>query len=158
MRQAHNELCHEVEAICGLLNGLIAQTFTGAIDENMLADALADKINGKADSTALTAAQQQLAQINTVLGGKTSVLAGKYIGDSTEERTIELGVTPSAVLLMQEGRKMYVNGISYGALAVAGSAASNILALTDTGFTVYTPSSKCALNSDGSTYNYIALY
>lgn len=158
VRQAHNDLCRQVEALSGIVNGLIAQTFTGAVDESMLDEVLTQKINGKADSTSLEQSNEQIAQLFDALDEKSGVLAGKYIGDGATQRTIELGVQPTAVLVMQDGIRMYVNGIGYGALAVTGSSAYGYMTLTEKGFSINMTSTKCALNVSNSVYNYIAVY
>ena len=95
------------------------------------------------------------------------VVVGTYIGDGAEERLINLGFTPKAVLVMYKGMVSSVDTTAaYGGLAVAGSPAcvdpryGNYSVLVDTyGFVVYNSEASggsARANLNVHYYNYIA--
>lgn len=93
-------------------------------------------------------------------------VAGTYIGDGTSIRTISLGFTPIAVLVVKnDGGVRYYNDMHYGGLAVTGSPAmtdvgAKIVEIVTNGFTVhYDVTLETFSNSSvgGAKYNYIAI-
>ena len=53
VREAHNALAEAHEALDTKVEGIVTETFVGAIHESMFDEDLTDKLNGKADQTAL---------------------------------------------------------------------------------------------------------
>ena len=68
--------------------------------DKSITDALQTQLNSKADKTVTTSLQ---AQINT----KASFVFGTYTGSGTASRTISLGFTPKAVLLLHKTPMQY---------------------------------------------------
>ena len=88
------------------------------------------------------------------------VVTGSYTGNGMTTRTIELGFTPSAVLVMREDGVTKDDTAIVGGLAVTGSPVifSNDLyavAITDNGFMV-ARNAGVNTNMSVTTYNYVA--
>ena len=87
---------------------------------------------------------------------KCSVIAGTYTGDGSASRTIHLGVTLKAVLVLRRGRDFFDNdGNACGGLAVPGYGTP--VSLTDGGFLVKESGSN-STNQPNLAYYYLALY
>jgi len=112
---------------------------------------------------------EALHNIDDALSIKAQVRFGSYEGDGNAERTIALGVTPKAVLLLSaDGASSYYSSSkwnAYGGLALAGSDVTRgsytILRIVTNGFKVYMTgdsNDSIATNQSGVSYNYIAFY
>lgn len=128
-----------------------------------------DKIDKYAKDTN-TLANSALSKANSIF------YYGTYTGDGTKNRTINLGFTPNAVLVLQNGegvRDVSSNTAHNGGLALTGSpvqydwyvhednkGTSTVVAITTNGFIVNQESTAFATgtntNSSGTKYNYIA--
>ena len=125
-----------------------------------------------AESQTRQAADNNLQnQINThtaQIAAKCEIVCGSYTGDGTENRTINLGRTPKAVLVMTNDGKMYLANVqgTYGGLAVTGSPIiyqkpeQQAVAIVTNGFQVTMGGSyNCLLtNAKSYIYNYIAFF
>ncbi len=113
---------------------------------------------------------EALHNIDEGLSLKAQVIIGSYEGDGAAERTISLGVTPKAVLVMStHGEVTHYAAtsryMSYGGLALADSpVVANgmaILSVVEGGFKVYRDNLHgpyIFTNEKNYTYNYIAFY
>lgn len=96
---------------------------------------------------------------------KSDVVFGVYTGDGTEERTINLGFKPTAVVVYNdEGRQHSTpsgsSTFGYGGLALDGypcdAGNGSVIEICNTGFKIgYTNSFKCS-NYKNTTYYFIA--
>ena len=120
---------------------------------------------GKVSSGELAA----LAQRTTALASRPALVTGTYTGDGTASRTISLGFTPKAVLVMPATGHMsdaYL-GYRYGGLALdqspvttswSSEAGDPVLNITEGGFQVYYDHSEDIFsNQEDTLYHYIAL-
>ena len=177
LRTAHNAVCDDAARLEARVEGIVVETFGDTIDKSMLSTELAAELDAKAeaaDLTAETAARETLATRVTNAEGtitthtsqiaqKCQAYTGSYAGNGAASRTISLGFTPKAVLILQNG--ILVNGSagSFGALTVTGRTAqrengSSVAAVVTNGFTVYQSSDNDVfLNQSGTTYYYLAL-
>ena len=104
--------------------------------------------------------------IDAALAGKAEIVAGTYTGDGTASRTIDLGRTPDAVLVIDWYGNINSGYLTYGGLALEGrpcfKSSDPALALVDGGFTVaykqQSVSNFVATNYDGHTYYYLAFF
>ena len=144
-------------------------------------DSLKTEVAAKATSAALTSLQNTVTQLSNTLTTTQSTIpkikAGYYTGDGQANKTINVGFTPKAVLVVNHYGQMYIlqggaYNSHYGGLAVTGSASysstqySNqrpvTLEITTNGFIVhYTTVSGSAnansyTNVANSVYHYIA--
>ena len=137
VRLAHNALAECVE-------GITSATYPDTVTEDMLTDALADKINGKAEQSDLdaeTAAREQTAEqvenLQTQVQTKCRCVVGTFTVDSSTENLssipIHLGFTPKAVLLIADRR--YASQSKQVALAVTGQDLCAVT-LTEDGFAI----------------------
>lgn len=114
---------------------------------------------------------EAMHNIDEGLSLKVQVRVGSYEGDDAAERTISLGVTPKAVLVMStRGEVTHYTAtnryLGYGGLALADSPVvangKMILSVVSGGFKVYrenvTGNTYALTNDSGCTYNYIAFY
>ena len=133
------------------------------------ADALG---TSKADKTALSALQ---ADLDAVRAAIPKIAVGSYAGDGAASRTIHLGFTPKAVLVITDRGRIQYNYSSssyytYGGLAVTGSPATGsygdpIVTIQSGGFQVADITMQDSShvnhythgNHSGQTYHYIAL-
>ena len=108
------------------------------------------------------------SNLQTQINAKCEIAAGSYTGDGTENRVISLGRTPKAVLVMENGGKMYLpnSHATYGGLAVTGSPiiyqydTQQAVAVVTNGFRVTVGGEYTCLttNVSGTVYNYIAFF
>lgn len=135
-----------------------------AIESAAAAESSARASGDSAEASARVAADNNLqTQINT----KCEVIVGSYVGDQTENRFINLGRTPKAVLLITNDGKMFAanENAVFGGLAVTDSPSyaspvyPSIITIVTNGFQVtYSNLYKSlATNRQDKTYNYIAL-
>ena len=111
--------------------------------------------------------QNQINSVQTTLNTKSRIICGYYIGDGAASRTISLGQTPKAVLVMTQGGEIYnANAMTlYGGLAVTGSPSFHGIYSLDTvtivanGFQVYVGGTydRVLSNGNGQRYHYIAV-
>ncbi len=119
LRQALSGVCADGAVLEGKVNGIIERTFAGNVSESMLDDALAGKLNSKAEQAALDAeqaartdadsaldrrvqtAEGKLTAQQTAIAAKCEIVCGVYTGNSngTGSQTINLGFYPLAVLI-----------------------------------------------------------
>lgn len=153
---------------------IIGSIPSGSITGDKLAQDVRDRlseIESAAASEASTRASADSA-INSRLGGhdtaiaqKCEVICGMYEGDDAETRTISLGRTPKAVLLMSQAWGLAYRGSEYcyGGLALTDSPlfywnSANALKIVTNGFEVYfQPAQRLATNQLGR-YHYIAFF
>lgn len=141
-RRLETALTTHDAALAGLTSGKADKTTTNGLQT---------QINQKAAASALSSA---VSNLQAQLDGK--IIAGAYAGDDTDSRTISLGFTPRAVLVVNHEGKTATNQGTYGGLAVTGSNCSGISIVTG-GFRVYYSSSSPFLNSSYARYHYIAV-
>lgn len=102
--------------------------------------------------------EPHLSEINenfARLDEAAQMVAGQYSGTGTDNRLIDLGFTPQAVLLIDQSASM-TNGYNwYGGLAIQGGD-STALAIAENGFTVQENGNKHG-NSKTINYYYLAL-
>ena len=113
---------------------------------------------------------EAMHNIDEALSLKAQVIIGSYEGDGSAERTITLGKTPKAVLVMSaRGEVTHYAATSkyicYGGLALAGSPVSvdgqSAITVVNNGFKVYRDNlhgPHIYTNEENLTYNYIAFY
>lgn len=101
-----------------------------------------------------------LGALDTALGEKAEAVSGTYSGTGADNRFIDLGRTPAAVLVADESGRMRDGSYIYGGLAVT-SLASSALSITEGGFTVREDESRHC-NYNGPTgarqYCYLAVF
>ena len=120
---------------------------------------------GKVSSGELAALDQR----TTALENRSTLITGTYKGDGAASRTISLGFTPKAVLVMPATGHMsdaYL-GYRYGGLALGQSpvttswgseAGDPVLNITEGGFQVYYDHSEDIFsNQEDTLYHYIVL-
>ena len=178
LRVAHNAVCDEGDRLEERVSGIIAETFGDTIDKEMLSDELAAELDAKATQAALaevsadvtaeaaaresgdSALQSQIDTQTQVLATKCRIYVGTYEGDDATSRTISLGFTPLALLLLEEG---YETSEGNGGLVLPGQPLSTrygreYLKIVDNGFWVaYDYEHDCRSNMEGYTYFYLAL-
>lgn len=163
VREAHNALAEAHEALDTKVEGIVTETFVGAIHESMFDEHLTDKLNGKADQTALEdeiQAREQLDtnntqahnQLNTQIAAKCRIVAGSYTGEGSEDRlnpakAITLGFQPKAVFVMSANWANAYYDQQWGIMALPGVPGTG-LKVTGNGFEV-----SGWLNSNDATYN-----
>lgn len=116
----------------------------------------------------LVAHDKDIANLAETLEGK--IVTGTYTGDGAASRTISLGVTPKAVLVVGLGTSAVTSNTYnslYAALAVEGQPAlgmvGNLVAIVDGGFDVYyavgtsTTDPRDLTNNQGSRFCYITI-
>lgn len=104
--------------------------------------------------------------VDTALASGAAVVTGTYTGDMAATREINLGFSPSAVLLMTHNGMMYTSSanITYGGLAIRGYSAGTggtqnyaTITLTASGFITYFDTTlNRYTNSSGFAYRYLA--
>ena len=125
--------------------------------DKSITDALQTQLNSKADKTVTTSLQ---AQINT----KASFVFGTYTGSGTASRTISLGFTPKAVLLLHKTGKAALTYDYYGGLVLQGSplqldAERMIADIVSGGFRVYykaLSNGSICCNKSSEVFYYVA--
>ena len=128
-------------------------------DNAKLDAALAGLDAAKADREDLTALEGSLEAVSADL---TTITFGSYTGDGEASRTISLGFTPKAVLLMESSGRLFYSGASRyycGGLAIGSTAASGldgtVFRIVTGGFQVYC-SAKILTNGGDYRFHYIA--
>ena len=178
LRVAHNAVCDDADRLEARVSGIIAETFGDTIDKEMLSDELAAELDAKATQTALaevsadvtaeaaaresgdSALQSQIDTQTQVLATKCRIYVGTYEGDDATSRTISLGFTPLALLLLEEG---YETAQGHGGLVFPEQPLSSnygyeFLKIVDNGFWVaYDHEHGCRSNTEGYTYFYLAV-
>ena len=86
-----------------------------------------------------------------------NVMVGTYTGNGSNRQTITLGITPKAVLTMQDGWRLDDSGTCYGGMAITGQNCSTV-AITDGGFNAIQSGNYYYGNANGQRYTYIAFY
>ena len=130
------------------------------------------KLDAAIKSVADTAASAQSAAsaAQSAVSSAAKLAAGSYVGDDAESRTISVGFTPKAVLVCDEAGRMCGENVMagdqfyYGGMAVTGGALSidghTLLEVVSGGFTVHSFSDGSTygeINTEGSSYRYLAL-
>lgn len=121
------------------------------------------------DRTPTNALKKIYETFSAGLTEKAKIVTGTYTGNDATNRTISLGFTPKAVLVIPADTVLHDTGGNYdnynGGLAVTGKPATdsnnqNVVAITDGGFIVRnfrSPPSYIWTNSSSYTFNYIAI-
>ena len=125
--------------------------------------ALADLEASKADQADLDTLNSTVQQLQLDV---TKIVFGSYSGNGAASRTITLGFTPKALLVIPRTGQISINSIHpelYGGLSYTGHDAScsagTLLSIVENGFTVYynrTETYFIHSNSSGMVYYYIA--
>ena len=173
VREAHNALAEAHQTLDEKVEGIVTETFAGTIHESMFDEALAEKLNGKAEQTALraeiTARISGDTALQSSLQQKCEAYFGTYTGDGTENRVISLGFTPKAVLLLTSDGMTHFDGHYYGGLSITNGPIIlsingidyYVLKIVDNGFQVtdfyHSPGHVGAeSNATGHVYFYLA--
>lgn len=174
LRQSLNGVCEDGATLESKVNGIIERTFAGNVRESMLDTALAGKLNGKAEESALTAEQnarvgadreeknarenadvalQKAIDVHTTqIALKTQITAGLYSpSNTTTTDTINLGFAPKAVILIPRNPE---DGYVYSIRIAFKDTPHDFLSVTDTGFAVAYASYRASAGS--SPYRYLA--
>ena len=144
-----------------------------------MSDQIVQKANQSAVNTLVTAVQQKADQadldvlessVQQITADLTKITFGTYTGDGTDPRTVSLGFTPKAVLVMQARGMFHSVAASgryqiYGGLALLNFPAVYqeypLIQITEGGFTVRSALEGSAVylytNVVGILYHYIAL-
>ena len=178
LRQSLNAVCDDADRLEARVEGIVAETFGDTIDKEMLSDELAAELDAKATQAALaevsadvtaeaaaresgdSALQSQIDTQTQVLATKCRIYVGTYEGDDATSRTISLGFTPLALLLLEEG---YETAQGHGGLVFPEQPLSSnygyeFLKIVDNGFWVaYDHEHGCRSNTEGYTYFYLAV-
>lgn len=159
IREEFNQNTTRLEAALVKHDGQIANLSSTKADQTAL-NALSQTVAGKANQSALSTLSQTVNQ-------KARIAVGYYTGNDAEARSVNVGFTPQAVLVMDTtGRTYHTMNSSaiWGGLAVAGSSmisdgAEPALKIVSGGFQVATSTKDrfISTNRSGTTYNYIAL-
>lgn len=116
VRTAHNALAEAHETLDAKVEGIVTETFAGAIHESMFDGELAEKLNGKADETSVseqmeaeatarealeTANSNAHSSLQRDIAAKCTIATGTFTatGDTME---LTLPFTPTAVVLSSE--------------------------------------------------------
>jgi len=98
------------------------------------------------------------------LDGSVRVVCGTYVGNSAASRSINLGFAPKAVFVCTDGGFTATDNSSkylYGGLALKGHplqrSGVTALQLTDSGFSLYSPSDYLRINQSNTNYHYFAI-
>ena len=173
VRVAHNALAEAHEKLDTKVEGIVTETFAGAIHESMFDEELTEKLNGKADETAnqayhtaldtrLKTAESKLTTQSSQIAQKCQVYIGTYTGDGAESKTISLGFRPKAVLVYCEGYIGYNDGRIQGCLVLDGvpatfsSSYQPAAEITSNGFTVRSNDQRHQMNINQVFYSYLA--
>lgn len=172
VREAHNALAEAHETLDAKVEGIVTETFAGAIHESMFDEELTEKLNSKADEASVaerleaeTAAREagdaaldtRVTATEAALLQKCEFITGTYTGNWSGNlndpwtQTIKLGFQPKALLVASET----TNGNSYSIPAVhlaLPDVPSSWITITETGFTA----GKYMNWGANGTYRYIA--
>lgn len=168
VREAHNALAQAHEELDIKVEGIVTETFVGAIHESMLDGDLTEKLNGKADQTALDAQIQALSTeesnrmkadnvLQTQIAAKCAIVTGTYTGTGLDKtQTISLGFRPKAVLVASARWSGNYYDPQMMNLAIDGMNADNIC-ITSNGFEAKLYFNvNSAGNVDETIFRYIA--
>lgn len=105
LRESLNGICDDGKILEDRMDEYRAQTFTGEITRDMLAPAVREELDSKADQKENTAAHEtldsRLTTAETQTAQKCELYFGTYTPSETEETDyVELGFEPKAVLLL----------------------------------------------------------
>lgn len=165
LRAALNGVCDDGAVLEERINAYRAQTFAGEITESMLDTPLTAKINGKADQSALEAAQTGLSE---AIAAKCTLICGSYTGNGEASQTIELGVQPKAVFVYPAASQMvdytgesFYSGLAFPDAPVVYTPYNKdplpVFVITENGFTAYYVNNyHVYLNLSGSVFRYLA--
>ena len=169
VRVAHNALAEAHEKLDTKVEGIVTETFAGAIHESMFDEELTEKLNSKAEETSLDRVDNRLAAAESTLQTQANQIAqrcqiyiGTYTGDGTESKTISLGFRPKAVIVYCEGYIGYNDGRIQGGLILDGtpltfsSAYEPAAEITSNGFTVRSNDQRHQMNINQVFYSYLA--
>ena len=97
------------------------------------------------------------SKIDTAVFGKAEAVTGTYTGDGASVRIIELGFSPTAVLLLRNNGAGKDSSNYYGGLALRDHpvllpTGATVLAITGSGFSIHVGGSASISNSNGSGY------
>ena len=168
LRQSLNAVCDDAARLEARVEGIVVDTFGDTIDKEMLSDELAAELDGKATQTALDstadALDERLDAVETALPLKCEAYVGKYTGNGAETRTISLGFTPKAVLVMDctGFTGLQYNGTrSAGGLALPDQPVENengiAVEIISSGFRVAYLGNEVRSNQADKPYVYLAL-
>ncbi len=167
LRVAHNAVCDEGEALAARIDAYRTQTFTGEITREMLEEDVQTELDGKADADDVAAETQSLdARLDTVesaLPQKCEAYFGMFTGNGEDSQFIDLGFTPTAVLVLPTSAYFTGPYVIYSAMAQPNQPSqyggNTVLAIEENGFRAYYhdggPSTTIALNSAGGRF-YVA--
>ena len=169
VRVAHNALAEAHEKLDTKVEGIVTETFAGAIHESMFDEELTEKLNSKAEQTSLDTVDNRLAAAESTLQTQANQIAqrcqiyiGTYTGDGTESKTISLGFRPKAVIVYCEGYIGYNDGRIQGGLILDGtpltfsSSYQPAAEITSNGFTVRSNDQRHQMNINQVFYSYLA--
>ena len=168
VREAHNALAEAHEKLDEKVEGIVTETFTGAIHESMFDAALSEKLNGKADQTALHAEIAAREETDAQVAKKCEVVFGTYTGDGQESQYISLGFAPTAVFSLETNGNVCLNynGVkSAGGLAlpdcpvqsISSQNSFDVVKIEGNGFRVYYTQDRALSNQQDKTYVYLAI-
>ena len=103
---------------------------------------------------------ENFAAIDAAVGElRDSIIAGTYTGDGTEDREINLGFRPRAVLLTSKDGYIRDNQNHYYGGLVLDNSNGYGLYISDSGFTLYGSRARSYsyTNVSGCAYHYIAI-
>lgn len=149
-------------------NATIGMLPSGCVDEDKLAQDVRDRLNTieksveaetKARDEADSGLSKDVEKVKTTVSTKVGCYFGSYTGDGNETRTIKLGYTPTAILVLRDGYYTGYNSAIYGGLASADVPLlygdRNGLCPVEGGFDILN-SRNCALNLNGYKYTFAA--
>ncbi len=133
--------------------------------DNAKIDAAIQAVERRADDLAAGKVDPpEITRLEQLIGAKAAIVTGFYAGDDTEIRTIELGFTPKALLLMTDSGRMFssYSNSCYGGLAFSGQPVTYnskiIVTIVENGFQVYyNANDKIYSNRQKNAYRYLAL-
>ena len=175
LRQAHNALCDDADALESRVDGIVEGSFAGAVTEALLAPELAAKLNGAATTAAVTAQvsaettaresaddalDARVDALETEMPVKVQMYVEGYVGTGAASQDVVIGWKPKAVLIMQNARYIMVGNIVTGGLLLENKPIrleGEICAeLTNSGFKVY-QDGNIQMNTSGVIYYFLAL-
>ena len=179
LRVSLNAVCDEAAALDTKVDGILTQTFEGAIDKSMLSPALITELDEKATQAALaeeaaareaeTAAREsaisslstRITSTESSVSQKGRITYGTYTGNDAENRTISVGFRPYFVVIANSYLvQMEMMGASIRC-AQSTNMKLDVSHLTSSGFTVSVsdnPSGyRISPNDSGETYYYMAV-
>ena len=176
LRVSLNAVCDEAAALDTRVDGIITGSFSGAVSESMLAPELIDKLNAKADQTAVeaeTASRQsadsalstRVSKLESSVPQKARIVYGTYTGDGTENRFVSLGFRPRLVIISMANDMYYYGMFTDMASMIDGAGTvmtSYPMHLESNGFRVSqseydSKSYSNNLNRSGQSYGYVAI-